>query len=253
LEIWPENEQTLTLQAIAKYFFIKHGVDDHLATPLTASSFSHDLVRTCKDYKAAFEKIEAAKRKAAAQAVSTAGTYAGTASRERETSRAATSVRSTSYTGVPTGPAADRAVVRPRASASSRKRIRSPNPQYTPMPLVHSPSQTPAQRSASFPSRPTSRERETMMDKYITLQVQEEELDSRICTAESERSDIAAQIVGLQARLNEAEENKAELMREKHNVRSEKKRLQASLESEEQLEFGFEAGRKMEAKRIRRG
>jgi hypothetical protein len=91
-----------------------------------------------------------------------------------------------------------------------------------------------------------------MMDKYIALQAQEEDLDSRICTSESERSDIAAQIVGLEARLDDAEGNKAELMREKHNVRWEKKRLQASMESEEQLEFGFKAGRKMERKRPRR-
>jgi chromosome segregation ATPase len=89
------------------------------------------------------------------------------------------------------------------------------------------------------------------MDKYIALQAQEEELDSRICDAESERSDIAAQIVGLQARLSEAEERKSELMREKHNIRAEKKRLQSSLDTEEQLEFGFEAGRKMESKRIK--
>jgi hypothetical protein len=91
-----------------------------------------------------------------------------------------------------------------------------------------------------------------MMDKYIALQAQEEDLDSRICTSESERSDIAAQIIGLRARLDEVEGNKAELMREKHNVRSEKKRLQASMESEKHLEFGFEAGRKMERKRLRR-
>jgi chromosome segregation ATPase len=91
-----------------------------------------------------------------------------------------------------------------------------------------------------------------MMDKYIALQVQEEELDSKICDAESERSDIAAQIVGLQARLNEAEENKSELMREKHNIRAEKKKLQSELDLEEQLEFGFEAGRRMEGKRVRR-
>jgi hypothetical protein len=91
-----------------------------------------------------------------------------------------------------------------------------------------------------------------MMDKYIALQAQEEDLDSRICTSESGRSEIAAQIVGIQACLDEAEGNKAELMLEKHNVRSEKKGLQASMESEEHLEFGFEAGRKMERKRLRR-
>jgi chromosome segregation ATPase len=89
------------------------------------------------------------------------------------------------------------------------------------------------------------------MDKYIALQAQEEELDSGICDAENERSDIAAQIVGLQARLNEAEETKSELMRETHNIRAEKKRLQSSLDLEEQLEFGFEAGRKMESKRVK--
>jgi uncharacterized protein (DUF3084 family) len=83
------------------------------------------------------------------------------------------------------------------------------------------------------------------MDKYIALQAQEEGLDCRICDAESERSDITAQIVGLRTRLSEAEGTKSELMREKHNIRAEKKRLQSSLDLEEQLEFGFEAGRRM--------
>jgi hypothetical protein len=200
----------------------------------------------------AFEKIEA-KKKVVAQAVATVGRYGGTTSRDRETSRPATSLRSTSYTGIPTGPAADRPATQPRPSAPSRKRSLSPSPRYTPAhPDTHSPLPAAAQISASLPSRPTSQQRDAMMDKYIALQTQEEDLGRQICTAESERSDITAQMVGLQAHLDEAEGNKAELMRKQYNVRAEKKRLQAPMESEEQLEFGFEAGRKMECKRLRR-
>jgi chromosome segregation ATPase len=92
-------------------------------------------------------------------------------------------------------------------------------------------------------------DRDAMVDKYISLQEQEEKLDRRINDAEDERSDIAARIVGLQARLEEAEDHKAALMDEKDKTKAEKKSLQSSLNREEQLEFGFEAGRRMESKR----
>jgi chromosome segregation ATPase len=88
-----------------------------------------------------------------------------------------------------------------------------------------------------------------MVDKYIALQEQEEELNRRINDAEDERFDIAAQIVGLQARLEKAEDHKAALMDEKDKTKAEKKSLQSSRNKEEQLEFGFEAGQRMESKR----
>jgi len=58
-----------------------------------------------------------------------------------------------------------------------------------------------------------------MVDKYIELQAKEEDLDRQIDEAEAERSDIAAHMVDLQARLNEASEKKAKLMEEKKRVR----------------------------------
>jgi hypothetical protein len=91
-------------------------------------------------------------------------------------------------------------------------------------------------------------DRDAMVDKYIALQEQEEELDRRINDAEDERSNTPAQIVGLQARLEKVGDHKAVLMDEKGKTKA-KKSLQSSLNKEEQLQFGFEAGRRMESKR----
>jgi chromosome segregation ATPase len=122
-----------------------------------------------------------------------------------------------------------------------------------PQPTAHySPIQTsnltprPLDQEAEFMD---GQDRDAMVDKYISLQEQEEKLDRRINDAEDERSDIAARIVGLQARLEEAEDHKAALMDEKDKTKAEKKSLQSSLNREEQLECGFEAGRRMESKR----
>jgi hypothetical protein len=198
-----------------------------------------------------FDRIETAKKTAIARATATNDTDTTGVSRETPHASRAASIRSSAE--IPTGPRSSRPISRVDRSTSSRKRERSPSLHYTTAqtPLHHSPSPTLKQRSHSIHLQLNSQERDAIMDKYIALQAQEEELDSGICDAENERSDIAAQIVGLQARLNEAEETKSELMRETHNTRAEKKRLQSSLDLEEQLEFGFEAGRKMESKRVK--
>jgi chromosome segregation ATPase len=85
-----------------------------------------------------------------------------------------------------------------------------------------------------------------MVDEYIALQNEEEELDRKIGEAETERADY-------QSRLNKAIDQKAKLMEEKEKVKAEKQRLQSSLDANEALEFGYEAGRRsMENKRARR-
>tara|TARA_R110002003_G_scaffold48_18_gene4087 strand:+ start:41744 stop:42022 length:279 start_codon:yes stop_codon:yes gene_type:complete len=91
-----------------------------------------------------------------------------------------------------------------------------------------------------------------MVDKYIALQTKEEELDRQLDETETERSDIAAQLVGIKNQLQTVDEKMSTLMEEKERIRAKKKGLQSSLGMDERFEVGFEAGRKMEAKRTKR-
>ncbi|KAH3940584.1 hypothetical protein HBH70_025820 [Parastagonospora nodorum] len=258
------------IMAIAAYFFVRRGVDEKLKTPISLKNYKLELVRACKIYKAVYEQAQAAKNPAQSQAVATAGTVEKAASRE-VSHVASPSRRSAEFRREPSVFRAPSSVTRsselldelydsrpPSHSGSigqTRKRARSPAayPSYQ-------------QSLARYPSTPTPDyiyqadsdsleypEREVMVDKYVALQAQEEDLDRRINDAEGERSEIAAQIVGFQARLRQTENNKAALMEEKDDIKTEKKDVQSSLNGDEQLEFGFEAGRRMESKRLKRG
>ncbi|KAI4945780.1 hypothetical protein J4E91_007693 [Alternaria rosae] len=97
--------------------------------------------------------------------------------------------------------------------------------------------------------RPGDVDRETMMDQYIALKAREEELDGKISDMETERVRIADQVTGLQADINAIGNRKGDLEEEKGRVRAQKKQLQIQLDKDEHLDFGFEAGRRMETKR----
>lgn len=248
---------------------MRRGVDEKLKTPISLKNYKSELVRACKIYKAVYEQAQAAKNLAVSQAVATAGTVEKAASRE-VSHVASPSRRSAEFRREPSVFRSPSSATRsyelrddpydsrlPSDSSSigqTRKHARSP--------AAYSSNQRPRDR---YPSTPTPDyiyqavsdsleypEREAMVDKYVALQAQEEDLDHRINDAEGERSDIAAQIVGFQKRLREAENNKATLMEEKDKIKTEKKDVQSSLNGDEQLEFGFEAGRRMESKRLKR-
>ncbi|KAL1793675.1 hypothetical protein ACET3X_008657 [Alternaria dauci] len=92
---------------------------------------------------------------------------------------------------------------------------------------------------------------DAMMDQYIELKTREEELDSKINDLETARANIADQVTQLQADMNAIDDRKEDLKQEKARMRADMKKLQIRLDGEEHLEFGFEAGRRMEAKRRR--
>jgi len=79
-----------------------------------------------------------------------------------------------------------------------------------------------------------------MTGQYITLKAREEELVN-----------IQGQIVELQAYLNAANDRKWDLQVKKMRVRDEKRRIKSRLDEDEHVEFGFDAGRRMETKRLR--
>ena len=248
---------------------MRRGVDDKLKTPISLKNYKSELVSACKIYKAVYEQAQAAKILVTSQAVATTGTVERAASREvshvaSPSRRSAEFRREPSVFRSPSSatrsyelldePYDSRPPLHSSSIGQTRKRARSP--------AAYSSNQRP---SARYPSTPTPDyiyqadsdsfeypRREVMVDKYVALQAQEEDLDRRINDAEGERSDIAAQIVGFQKRLRQAENNKAELMEEKDRIKMEKKDVQSSLNGDEQLEFGFEAGRRMESKRLKR-
>lgn len=89
------------------------------------------------------------------------------------------------------------------------------------------------------------------MDQYIALRGEEYELDGRIAKAEEKRRNRSEQIAELQADLNAISDHKGDFEERKARVMAEKKKLQVRLDEEEHLEFGFDAGRRMENKRQR--
>lgn len=97
-----------------------------------------------------------------------------------------------------------------------------------------------------------SQARDSLVEKYVELQTQQEDYERRIDDAEEERACIAADIVGLQAKLDAATNKKAALMQSKSAIKSQKKELEESLGIDEQVEFGFEAGIRRERKRAKR-
>ncbi|KAH7074489.1 hypothetical protein BKA63DRAFT_595992 [Paraphoma chrysanthemicola] len=215
------------VMAIAKYFFIKRGVDDRLKVPLSSNTFRDDLLRACKAYKAAFDRQELTKQLISKQPTATIDSYSPT------------TIRSPSHA------VSDNNSRKRARSSSSHNLARHGQSRYSSTPP------SVGQRSPPLVRLP-SQDRATMVDKYITFQAEEEELDRQIDDAENERSEIAAQLVGIKSRLQEVSEKKSTLLVEKERIKAKKKGLQSLLEADEMLEFGFEAGRKMEAKRQKR-
>jgi chromosome segregation ATPase len=216
-----------------------------LQTPISVATFKDDLIRACLDYKAVFEKAEAAK-KAQAAAVGTYTSVPPRASSGGDTSRRASSELVSAHQLTQSNaqvPSAD----------TSKKRARSPDAStptaQSSLRLSSSPTLNQLQETAT--ERLDDQQREGLVDKYIALQTEEEELDEKIAHSKEERSNIAAQIVDLQARLNATTDDKSTLMEWKDKIRAEKRRLQSALSAEERLDFGFEAGRRMESKRAK--
>jgi hypothetical protein len=250
------------IMAIAKYFFIKRGVDKDLTSPISVNQFKPDLLRACQDYKAVYENMEAAKR--AANGQPTSKVFAPPSGPRRDEFRtkplAPPSPQQSSQDA--STPAESRRPSPFLDAPNMLKRSHSPSPpthtitnparKVSQIPSSYSTSPTPTRATMQPRPRYTTIEREAMVDEYIVLQAREEDLDRKIEEAETERSDAAAQMVGLQVKLDDASNKKWTLMEDKDQVKAEKRRLQRSLEREDSVEFGFEAGRKMESKRLRR-
>lgn len=91
-----------------------------------------------------------------------------------------------------------------------------------------------------------------MVDEYIALQTTEEDFDSKITAVERTRLNVMEKLASLQSELETADKQRDDLMRDKASVRAAKKRLQATLKLDDHFDVGFEAGVKMERKRLRR-
>lgn len=228
LASWPfkHARDHFQIMAIAKYFFIRRGIDDILNYPLSGLPFKDDLLRACRDYQGLYNQTQTVIKDRARTSTATDGTPS-------------LSIRDASRTA---------------STETSRKRRHSSHPEKNanPSPGRLSPySQSPTPHQPA-PANLSAADRDTMVDQYVSLRAREEELVGRIAEVEEERMELSRQVAELQADLNAVDDRKWDLEEERDRVRSEKKRLQSSLERDEQLEFGFEAGRKMESKRTRR-
>jgi hypothetical protein len=191
----------------------------------------------------AHELQQQSKQKDTGRAVTAAGSWGGAAT--REPSRAVASPRQWSE---PPRPPTSKSPSQNLSGSNPRKHGRSPSVHADRgRPLIgYSSSPSAAQQTPSPSTRISAEERDKNVDEYIAPQNEEEELDRKIVEAETERADY-------QSRLNKAINQKAKLMEEKEKVKAEKQRLQSSLDANEALEFGYEAGRRsMENKRARR-
>lgn len=299
--------------AIAKYFFIRKGIDMQLQFPVSSGPFREALMRVCQHYKAIYNETQANKAASRRPSVMRTGGYHQSIGPQfqdpREPSYAASLAPSRAHSpapslrlfqtlsrdppkSVPCGPSRPRSM----SSMDTRKRRHSSGPEHDPGPESERRS-APHQESSNFSSysrpsspflaavqppldgrpedeetqdlhvsnnnepnlgqpvggaRPGNVDRETMMNQHIALKAREDELDGRISDMETERVRIADQVAGLQADINAIGNRKGDLEEEKGRVRAQKKQLQIQLDKDEHLDFGFEAGRRMETKRQRR-
>jgi hypothetical protein len=323
LASWPFKyaKDQYALAAIAKYFFVRRGIDMQLQYPMSSEPFREALMRACQQYKAVYDEKLANKPAGRRSLVMpTGGNHGMTHAQSqslREPSYVASTAPSLAHSPAPSSglsQAQFRAPSRVMSRASSRrmsigsvddrKRQRSSSPDHYPEsyqhpdihPQLNRPSaahQEPGNLSfnSRLPSpflaavrsprdehpedgdmiepqvgnnndaelersadgeRLSSIDREATMDEYIALKAQEEELDSKISNVEREGDHIAGQVADLQADIDTIRERQLDLEEEKGRVQAEKKKLQIQLDKEEHLDFGFEAGRKMESKRQRK-
>jgi hypothetical protein len=323
LASWPFKyaEDQYALAAIAKYFFVRRGIDMQLQYPMSSEPFREALMRACQQYKAVYDEKQANKPAGRRLSIMPTGGNHGIAHAQSQSLREPSYTHSTalSLAHSPTPSSApsqtslrapsrvtSRGPSRPMSMASvhTRKRQRSSSADHYSEP--RQPPGLPAQLSgrsvthqepgslssnSRLPSpflaavqsgldehpedgdleepqvgnnndaeleqsadgeRLTSIDREAMMDDYIALKAQEEELDSKISDVEREGNHIAGQVADLQADIDAIRERQLDLEEEKGRVQTEKKKLQIQLDKNEHLDFGFEAGRKMENKRQRK-
>ena len=213
------------IMAIAKYFFIRRGIDDKLSHPLSVAPFRDDLLRTCRSYEAIYRQTQTSKAAAKPGALVDASPSQSTRSSSRAMSME---------------------VPRKRAHKPDQHHDRQRGPDRL-LPHSQLPDACPPP-----PARLNSVDRDAMVDQYITLQGREDELDGKLEEVEKERSAIEVQLAELQADLNAVNDRKWDLEAEKGKVWNEKKQLQSSFWFEDQLEFGFEVGRQMERKRLKK-
>ncbi|KAH7378461.1 hypothetical protein DE146DRAFT_731056 [Phaeosphaeria sp. MPI-PUGE-AT-0046c] len=198
------------VMAIAKYYFIKCGVDTMLETPLSMGWWKGDLIAAAKEYRAVHGYQEARKAERAKQQ------------------------------GPATQPDFARRLSQDGVFESSLKHVRDfdsynddGRPFRRPSPY---PSISQIERVAN--ERLDSQARDSLMEKYINIQIEQEDYERCIEEVEGKRSGLAAEIVGLQAKLDTAT--------------SQKRDLEELLGIDELVEFGFEAGRRVERKRAKR-
>jgi hypothetical protein len=313
LASWPfkHAKDHHALSAIAKYFFVRKGIDTQLQYPMSCGPFKEPLVRVCQQYKAIYNDTHANKAASRRSSIMPTGGSHGMSNSHphdlRETSYGAPMGPSLVYSPAPSsGPAhaefhapsraMSRGSSRPtsRGGVDGRKRRHSRSPEHYTAPARHNvtggepggftsysrpPSPFLTTVRSPLHERPENAEvedlqagnnndvdfeqvaggegsgeidREAMMDQYIALKAREEELDNKISDMETERARIADQVAELQADINAIGDRKGDLEDQKNRVRAEKMRLQVQLDKDEHLDFGFEAGRRMEIKRRRR-
>jgi hypothetical protein len=210
------------VMAIAKYFFIRHGIDSQLKWPLVMGSFIDDVLRACRDYQRVYDQMKGEKKAASVA----------------------------------------NAAVEPDISPSQHSSINSSRKRAsstTPLEDTHHEPHRPTTRITTSPSYPqASQERisnidpKVLAEQYVSLQAEEEKLDEKLMGIQAERSGFRRQMDELQASLKALEDRKLNLEDQKNKVRVKKHALQGSLGPDEQLQFGFEAGRLMERKRLKK-
>ncbi|KAF2024453.1 hypothetical protein EK21DRAFT_117771 [Setomelanomma holmii] len=222
---WKQARDGFHILALAKYYFIKRGVDEKLHAPISTTTYKDDLVSAAKAYKAAHQRQELAKQ------------VAVKALQERLARTVATHL------------ARHLALEHMRLLRSERApdHIESPpsiarQPSLRPH-IGYFPSASPQRPQSSSLVRLTSPMRDTMVDKYVALQAEKEELDRQIVAAETEDSEIMAELTALKDQLRVVDQRKLSLMEKRERITAEKKGLQSSLGPDELLQFGFEAGR----------
>ncbi|RAR01955.1 hypothetical protein DDE82_006152 [Stemphylium lycopersici] len=277
LASWPfkHARDPYAIIAVAKYFFIRRGIDKQLQQPLSCEPLKGDLLRVCSGYRTLYDKTQAKKPIVAAEGSLDAGpskprglrqpSYAGSMARSSRESSAASSLIAgvVSIRKRPHSPGLNRndpseRHLQPGAQDISQYAAgRDSAYSYPPSTFLLA-EEHPAHshhrvlgEAKGYPGPFSDLDREAMMDQYIALRSEEYELDRRIVKAEEEHRKGSEQIADLQADLNAISDRKWDLQERKARVRVEKKKLQVRLDEQEHLEFGFDAGRRMESKRQR--
>lgn len=215
------------IMSIAKYFFIRRGIDSQLRFPLEVRPFQKDLLQACKDYREIYRQSQVVKN--------------GTPSIGDAVDPTNSSL-------------AMRAPPQRSSVEASRKRTHSSVSRHGSHSEYHRHSSLLPDRlpDSVASERFSTVDRETIKERYVTLQSREEELNSIFSVTEQERGAIATQVAQLQADLDVATARMEDMEQEKAGIVEEKERLQRSLHQDEWLRFGLEVGQQMERKKLRK-